>query len=132
MWMLIVVLLPVAAGAFAGWMIRSRLVWRDAADAAAPRAVITAGIALLTAGIIAVAAVLASGSIGPGRMAEMGPSVGWTALAIGVEVLIGAAIMLLAPRHRDELAEERTDRWTSEMGVSPVTDAVDGSTSAPR
>jgi len=121
-WMLVVVLLPVAAGALAGWMIRSRLVWHDAAHAIAPRAVIAAGIAALSAGIIALAAVLASGSIGPGRMAEVGPHIGWTTLAVGVEVLIGAAIMLLAPRHRDELAEERTDRWVAEMGASPLED----------
>ena len=36
MWMLIVVLLPVAAGAFAGWIVRSQLVWRDAARPGRP------------------------------------------------------------------------------------------------
>ena len=121
-WMLIVVLLPVAAGAFAGWLIRSRLVWQDAARPVASRAVIAAGIALLSAGIVAVAAVRASGSLGPGRMADVGPHAGWTALAVGAEVLVGAAIMLLAPRHRDELAEERTDRWVAQMGTSPTAD----------
>ncbi|MGO1803139.1 MAG: cell division protein PerM [Microbacteriaceae bacterium] len=120
MWMLIVVLLPVAAGAFAGWIVRSQLVWRDAARPVAPRAVIALTIALATAGVVAVAAVLASGSIGPGRMAVTGPHVGWTTLAIGAEIFVGAAIMLLAPRHRDELAEERTDRWIAEMGTSPT------------
>ncbi|KDA06429.1 hypothetical protein DC31_08260 [Microbacterium sp. CH12i] len=122
-WMLIVVLLPVAAGAFAGWIVRSRLVWADAAHTLAPRAVITVGIALLSAGITAIASVLASGSIGPGRLAEVGPHVGWVSLAIGVEVMVGAAVLLLAPRHRDELAEERTDRWVAEMGASPLVDA---------
>ncbi|MGM7670988.1 cell division protein PerM [Microbacterium sp. A93] len=122
-WMLIVVLLPVAAGAFAGWMVRSKLVWEDVARGLAPRVAIAAGIALLTAGVIALAAVLASGSIGPGRLADTGPHVGWMTLAIGLEVLIGAGIMLLAPRHRDELAEERTDRWATEMGTSVATDA---------
>jgi hypothetical protein len=37
------------------------------------------------------------------------------ALALAGEVLLGAAILLLAPRNRDELAEERTDRWVVEM-----------------
>lgn len=128
-WMLIIVLLPVAAGAFAGWIVRSRLVWENVAHNLAPRAVIAVCIALLSAGVTAVAAVLASGSIGPGRLAESGPHAGWVALAIGVEVLVGAAILLLAPRHRDELAEERTDRWVAEMGESPTSDAY---TSAPR
>ncbi|WP_300267925.1 DUF6350 family protein [Microbacterium sp.] len=122
-WMLIVVLLPVAAGAFAGWIVRSRLVWENSAQRLAPRAVIAFGIAVLSAGAVGIAAVLASGSIGPGRMAEVGPHAGWTMLAVGVEVAIGAAVLLLAPRHRDELAEERTDRWIAEMGASPTTDA---------
>lgn len=114
-WMLVVVLIPIAAGALAGWMIRSKLVWEGSAVGYGPRAVIAAGIALLSAGVAALAAVLASGSIGPGRLAESGPQPGALALAIGLEVLVGAAILLLAPRHRDELAEERTDRWHAEM-----------------
>lgn len=122
-WMLIVVLLPVGAGAFAGWIVRSRLVWEDVARPFAPRLAITVGIALCSAGVAAVAAVLASGSIGPGKLAETGPHPGWMSLAIGIEVLVGASILLLAPRHRDELAEERTDRWVEEMGASPTTDA---------
>ncbi|MGO2520035.1 MAG: cell division protein PerM [Microbacterium sp.] len=123
-WMLIVVLLPVAVGAFAGWMVRSRLVWEDTAHGLPPRAAIAAGIALLSAGVTAVATALASGSIGPGRLAVVGPHIGWTTLAVGAEVLIGAAVLLLAPRHRDELAEERTDRWVAEMGASPTKDAA--------
>jgi hypothetical protein len=122
-WMLIVVLLPVGAGAFAGWIVRSRLVWEDVARPFAPRLGIAAGIALSSAGITAVAAALASGSIGPGRLAETGPHAGWMSLAIGIEVLVGASILLLAPRHRDELAEERTDRWVAEMHASPTADA---------
>lgn len=123
-WMMIVVLLPVGAGAFAGWIVRSRLAWQDAGHGAGPRAAIAAGTAVVSAGIVAVAAVLASGSIGPGRLSETGPHIGWTTLAIGAEVLVGAAIMLLSPRHRDELAEERTDRWVAEMGTSPTSDDV--------
>lgn len=114
-WMLVSVLVPIACGAVAGWMVRSRLVWEDTARGYGPRAAIAAGIAASSSGIAALAALLASGSIGPGRLAEAGPAVGPFALAIGVEVLIGAGILLLAPRHRDELAEERTDRWNEEM-----------------
>ncbi|MBY6060394.1 DUF6350 family protein [Microbacterium esteraromaticum] len=116
-WMLVIVLVPIGCGALAGWMVRSRLVWEGMGDAFAPRAVISGGIALLSAGAAALAAVLASGSIGTGRMAEAGPHVGAFALAVGVEVLIGSAILLLTPRHPDELAEERTDRWNEEMAA---------------
>lgn len=130
MWMLIVVLLPIGAGALAGWVVRSRLVWENVARSLAPRIAITVGIALGSAGVAAIAAVFASGSIGPGRLAETGPHVGWMSLAIGAEVLVGAAILLLAPRHRDELAEERTDRWVAEMGASPTADAGDAAPAA--
>ncbi|MFJ2368918.1 DUF6350 family protein [Microbacterium sp. NPDC087665] len=117
-WMLIVVLLPIAAGAVAGWVVRSRLVWEGTPLGMVPRAAIAVGIGALTAGIAAVAALLASGSIGPGRLTEVGPAVGPFALALGGEVLLGAAILLLSPRNRDELAEERTDRWVAEMTAS--------------
>lgn len=115
MWMLIVVLVPIAAGAFAGWAVRSRLVWEGTPLGVLPRTVIAAGIAVVSAGIAGLAAVLANGSMGPGRLAEVGPGALPLMLALGLEVLIGAAILLLSPRHRDELAEERTDRWIAEM-----------------
>ncbi|WP_243230651.1 DUF6350 family protein [Microbacterium sp. CIAB417] len=128
-WMLIVVLVPVAAGAVAGWMVRSRLVWEQTAVNWRPRAVIALGIAALSASVAALAGWAASGSLGPGRLAEAGPHPGLFALAIGVEVLVGAGILLLSPRNRDELAEERTDRWTAQMGMSPV--EVDAPIAAP-
>ncbi len=128
-WLLIVVLIPVAAGAAAGWAVRSRLAWEGTARGAGPRAVIAVGIAAVSAGIAALLAALASGAIGPGRLIQTGPEPGPLALAIGIEVLIGAAILLLAPRNRDEVAEERTDRWVAEMGMSPAqADAIAGDT----
>lgn len=123
-WMLIVVLLPVGAGALAGWAVRSRLVWEGTPLGMLPRAAIAVGIAALTAGVAAVAALLAGGSIGPGRLAQVGPSPGMFALALGGEVLIGAAILLLSPRNREELAEERTDRWVAEMTASGIVPAL--------
>jgi hypothetical protein len=131
-WMLIVVLIPIAAGAFAGWAVRSRLVWEDTPLGAGQRAVIALGISVMTAGVAALAAVLVSGSMGPGRLAEVGPAPLPFALALGGEVLLGAAILLLSPRHRDELAEERTDRWLAEMSADTIVDgpdAVPGATS---
>lgn len=127
MWMLVAVLLPIACGALAGWIVRSRLVWERVGTGIWPRTAIAVGIAAVSAGVVALAAVLASGSIGPGRLSEVGPAAGPFALAIGIEVLIGAGILLLTPRHRDELAEERTDRWREEMGgdVSDLTAPVD-------
>lgn len=114
-WMLVVVILPIGAGAFAGWAVRSRLVWEATPLGAGPRAVIALGIGALTAGVAAVAGLLSSGSMGPARLAEAGPSALPFALVLGGEVLLGAAILLLSPRNRDELAEERTDRWLAEM-----------------
>ncbi|WP_164233087.1 cell division protein PerM [Microbacterium hydrocarbonoxydans] len=130
-WMLVVVLVPVAAGAFAGWAVRSRLVWEDTPLAFGPRAVIAVGIAVATAAVAAVAGVLTSGSMGPGRLAEAGPAPLPFALALGGEVLLGAAILLLSPRHRDELAEERTDRWLAQMAASDPSDAETTDAGAP-
>ncbi|MHC9046054.1 cell division protein PerM [Microbacterium saperdae] len=121
-WMLIVILIPIGAGAVAGWAVRSRLVWEGTPLAMLPRAVIAVGLSLVTAGVAAVAAALAHGSMGPGRLVEIGPAPVPFALALGGEVLLGAAILLLSPRHRDELAEERTDRWNAEMAAVPTTD----------
>lgn len=129
-WMLIVVLIPIAAGAFAGWAVRSRLVWEGTPLGMAQRSVIALGIGVVTAGVAALAAVLASGSMGPGRLAEVGPAPLPFALALGGEVLLGAAILLLSPRHRDELAEERTDRWLAEMSADTIVDGADAVPSA--
>jgi hypothetical protein len=119
-WLLLLALGPVAVGAFAGWIARSRLLRVDApgeppaAGDANPvlrgdhepvgaRIVIALGIAVLSAGGAALLALAASGSIGPGRLAVLGPSPGPVALAVGVEVLVGAGILLLSPRgHREK------------------------------
>ncbi|MGZ8804485.1 MAG: cell division protein PerM [Microbacterium sp.] len=164
-WLLLLALLPVALGAFAGWIARSRLVappamaentptyvpieWEAGPDAArssaltallagvetsavprldddatghdsgpgsedhrvregddpiGARAVIAVGIAVLSAGGAALLAVLASGSMGPGRLAEVGPHAGPVALAVGLEVVLGAAILLLSPRRAPKRA----------------------------
>ena len=102
-WFLIVVLAPVAAGAFAGWMIRSRQVSAGIESPLLPRIAIALGIAALSAAGGAVLAALSSGSLGPGRLAQAGPEPGPVALALGLEVLVGAAILLLSPRRHGSL-----------------------------
>lgn len=104
-WLLLLALLPVALGALAGWIARSRLLHAhldDHVDAPedpiAARLVVTAAMALLSGGAAALLAWAASGSLGPGRLAEFGPEVGPVALAVGLEVLLGAAFLLLSPR----------------------------------
>ncbi|MEZ3159289.1 DUF6350 family protein [Microbacterium sp. BWT-B31] len=146
--LLLLALSPVAVGALAGWIARSRTVPRTAplvehtgasaddaersaalaallgdtgdtqpveplddahhrraregradAEPAVPRLVITLGIAVLTAAAAGLLAAAASGSLGPGRLAaEVGPDPGPVALAVGLEVFAGAAILLLSPR----------------------------------
>lgn len=152
-WLLLLALVPVALGAFAGWIVRSRLiavrsvdepgapvprvpdsttVWatvalegllapltvpdesaepqagerdedhdenpEEAEEPIAARLVLTLAIAVLSAAGAGLLAFLASGSLGPGRLAEVGPNPGQVALAVGLEVLLGAAILLLSPR----------------------------------
>lgn len=118
-WLLLVVLLPVAAGCAGGWVARRGAV-RAAAGAPSaepflPRLVTAGVIGALAAGIAAVLGAAASGSIGPGSLASMGPHPGALALAVGAEVLIGASITLLAPlaRNRDlTLAGDGSTEWS--------------------
>ena len=52
---------------------------------------------------------IASGSLGPGRLAQVGPEPGPVALAVGIEVLVGASILLLSPRGRSHAHASRED-----------------------
>ncbi|TQJ29600.1 DUF6350 family protein [Microbacterium sp. SLBN-146] len=111
-WLLLLALLPVAVGAFAGWIARSRLatVSDTDHDAMAPRLAIVLGIAVVPAALIALLAFLASGALGPGSLAQVGPAPGPVALAVGLEAGLGAAILLLSPRRRGEtIARDSAD-----------------------
>ncbi|MFG6446582.1 DUF6350 family protein [Microbacterium sp. P07] len=105
-WLLLLALLPVGVGVLTGWMLRSRLAARPSALADhdggfGVRLVLAVAVSVVTAGLAALFAALASGSIGPGRLAELGPQPGVVALAIGTEILVGAAILLLLPRRAE-------------------------------
>lgn len=101
-WLLLLTLLPVGVGVLAGWMLRSRFAAAyPRHEPYAPRVVVVAGVAVLAACIAAVFAVCASGAIGPGRLAHAGPEPGPVALAVGLEIGLGAAILLLSPRRAE-------------------------------
>jgi hypothetical protein len=151
-WLLLLALMPVALGALAGWIARSRLVHAGSHDEErrmprpaaadepatsrfdaektaalsgllagagraddlsagaddggeahadepiAARLVLTTAIALIAAAAAGLLALAGSGSLGPGRLAQFGPQAGPVALAVGLEVFVGAAILLLSPR----------------------------------
>nr|WP_274637703.1 DUF6350 family protein [Microbacterium bovistercoris] len=97
-WLLALVLLPIAAGALAGWMLRARLATPAHRSDLGLRAGLAVGVAALSAAGAALLGWLSSGAIGPGRLAEVGPQPGPFALAFGLEVLVGAAIILLTPQ----------------------------------
>lgn len=127
-WMLVSVLLLVGVGFLAGAVARSRLVAADARDDAAPRLAALAVIAVGGGTVAALLAAVASGALGPGRLADTGPAPGPVGFAVAVELLAGAAIALFAPVRRT-----RAPRWepadaaavTSGAGAagSAVTDA---------
>lgn len=135
-WLLLVLLLPVAAGAAAGWAVRSALVAEWEADPpeapefandpprepVSPRIALAAAIAALAGAGAALIASLSSGAIGPGRLATVGADPGPVALAVGLEVLLGAAILLLAPRAH---ATEGTDRAEASANEGAVRTPVD-------
>ena len=157
-WLLLLALVPVALGALAGWIARSRLVAthaaaavpaRAASDDAAPvvltgllasapviepdpeerpapgedplasRLAVAAAIAVASAAAAALLAVIASGSLGPGRLAHVGPEPGPVALAVGIEVLVGASILLLSPRSRSHAHASRGDAPSAHMPSEP-------------
>jgi hypothetical protein len=102
----VVLLVPVLAGVFAGWVVGRRLP-APAGDSRWPallsgRVVRAAGFGLLagalTALVAAVLSVLAGGGLGPGYLAAVGPS-GWRVLlALAVELAVPAALAAaLAP-----------------------------------
>ena len=64
---------------------------------------VTAGIAIVVAAATALLCLLASGSLGPGALSQVGPQAGPVALAVGIEVAVGAGILLLSPRKRSAL-----------------------------
>jgi hypothetical protein len=103
-WLLVVVIIPVAVAAFAGWVMRSRLASSGERESVGVQLALTGAVALLSALGAGLLAIAASGSIGPDRLAEVGPAPGALALSVGVEVLIGAGILLLSPRRHDEFA----------------------------
>jgi hypothetical protein len=124
-WLLLLALLPVALGALAGWIARSRLIAleKDAVargigpqlrrpdddDPIAARLAVTGGIAVVAAAATALLASLAAGSMGPGRLTAVGPEPGAVALAVGLEVCVGAGILLLAPRRREDRVPEAAE-----------------------
>ena len=110
-WFLVVVLLPIAAGALAGWVCRARLARAGLDRRTSPRLVIALGIALLVGAAGALIALASSGVAGPGALVHVGPEPGPLALALGVEVLLGAAIALLAPLGGDRV-DEQDERGT--------------------
>lgn len=118
-WLLLLVLLPITVGALTGWMLRSRMPRTTGPEPFGPRLVVTLAVAVLTGGVGALAALASSGSIGPGRLADTGPEPGPLALALGLEVLVGLAILLLSPRGGgDDIDDDRYDVAPRPVGDS--------------
>lgn len=115
-WLLLLVLLPVGIGAVTGWILRSRMPLTSGPEPLGPRLTVALAVAALTGGVGALAAVVASGSIGPGRLADTGPQPGPLALALGLEVLVGLAILLLSPRFGASFDDEKFSEVREEPG----------------
>ncbi|WP_336631007.1 MULTISPECIES: cell division protein PerM [unclassified Microbacterium] len=96
-WLLLTALLIVATGLTAGAAARARMIGASATDGTAPRAVVLAVVVGGGAAGAALLCALASGSLGPGRLAAVGPDAGPVAFAVGLELLVGAAIAMFGP-----------------------------------
>lgn len=99
-WVLLLALVVVGIGAFAGWAQRGMLVGEQDAggEPLQPRVVALAGMVLGSAAGVAILAWAAHGSLGPGQLVDVGPAAGAVALVVAIEIGIGAGITLLAPR----------------------------------
>src|SRR5690606_37285100 len=118
-WMLLLALGVIGVGVLAGWIARNRLAVPDTdADPFPERLVALAGIVVGSGAAAAALAVLASGSIGPGRLATTGPAPGPFALTVAVEIAVGAAITLLAPRLEPAPAAAASE-WSDDAARRP-------------
>ena len=97
-----------------------------------PRLAVTAGIGILAGALAALLAWAASGSLGPGRLAEVGPSAGPVALAVGLEVLVGAGILLLGPQAKPRRKKaRRAGKWWARGGPRTKTRSPTGRARGP-
>ncbi|CAL4860694.1 DUF6350 family protein [Microbacterium sp. MM2322] len=99
-WLLLLALVVVGLGALAGMVARGALLIGSETDAEPlrPRLVALGVTAVGSGALLAVLAWAAQGSIGPGRLAQVGPEPWLVGLVAAVEVAVGAAVMLLSPR----------------------------------
>ncbi|SJN41531.1 DUF6350 family protein [Mycetocola reblochoni] len=96
---LLVVILPVAAGALAAALARRRASAEDA-TAVAPvpvRVAVVVTSAALSALVVLIVAALAAGSIGPGVLADVGPAPWAVAGCAALAVLAGGAVAWVGP-----------------------------------
>lgn len=85
----------VAVGAALGWWLHRRLPRAGAGRSVGSAAAATAVVALLVAGATALLALASSGSVGPGRMSEVGPDALAVAIAVAVELGLGALVVVV-------------------------------------
>ena len=99
-WLLLLALVVIGLGALAGMVARGALLVGSETDAEPlrPRLVALGVTAVGSGALLAVLAWAAQGSIGPGRLAQVGPEPWLVGLVAAVEVAVGAAVMLLSPR----------------------------------
>ena len=109
-WLLLLALGVVGAGVLAGWVARARLRVADGDEPLPARIAVLVTIVAGSAGGAALVAAVSSGSLGPGRLEHVGPAAGTLALVVAVEVALGAAAMLLAPRS-EEAASRPVPAW---------------------
>ncbi|MBP2437431.1 DUF6350 family protein [Microbacterium amylolyticum] len=126
-WWLLIVLVPIALGALAGWIARRSYSddWAhdgEGRERYAPRIVITVGIAVVAGAAAALIAAVSRGAIGPGRMEHIGPDPGALALALGLEVVLGAAILLLTPMKRATSDDDGEPLTRGKRGSEPRLD----------
>lgn len=97
--LVLVVAVPVLAGVLAGWFLRRSPGPADEVRSRRSELVDVLAVGALSGLVAGVLAWLGSGPVGPGRMAEIGPSAGLVAGAVAAEVAAGClTAVLLVPK----------------------------------
>ncbi|MFI8631006.1 DUF6350 family protein [Microbacterium sp. NPDC077663] len=132
-WLLLLALVVVGFGALAGAAMRGALLVASATDAEPlrPRLVALAVVAVGTGAIVAVLAWAAQGSIGPGRLTQVGPEPWLVALVAAAEVAVGAAIVLLSPRGEDDPSRSESPLVREAPLATPTPQPVRSTAPAP-
>lgn len=104
-WVVLLGLVPLVAGAVAGWRVRPP----GGFEAVAARVGLGAAAGAVAGAVCGVLVGSSGGSLGPGRLAEVGPSLGWPLVVAVPTLALGGALGAAVAHYRDHRGEPGAD-----------------------